>query len=230
MKRGEGIPLKIVDLSVTIGPGTLSPPSVNKQLTLTPHHRGPGYWRASSVDMVLHTGSHVDFSAHVVDGGETAADVALDRICGDAMVLDLHELGADQPITVDHVEAKGTDVRQGDIVLVRTDWTERMWGNFPDYYLHSPYCEPEAARWLVDRGARAIGFDCFSEYCARLPSFTSEDFVVHKVILEAGAILMQQMTNLSRLPIGQRFSFLAGCIKMTGAEGSPARFIALLNE
>jgi kynurenine formamidase len=111
--------MKIVDLTVTIGPGTLSPPSVNKQLTLTPYYRGPGYWRASSVDMVLHTGSHVDFSAHVVKGGEIAADVALDRFCGDALVVDLHGLAADEPITVEAVQRNGAEVGAGDIVLVR---------------------------------------------------------------------------------------------------------------
>jgi len=220
---------RIVDLTVTIGPQTLSPPSVGKRLTLTPYYRGPGYWRASSVDMVLHTGSHVDFSAHVVADGETAADVALERFCGPALVLDLHQLGPDEPISREEVAARGGDIRPGDIVLVRTGWTERMWGNFPDYYLHSPYCAPEAARWLIERGAKAIGFDCFSEYCARLPDFTSEDFIIHKIILESGAILMQQMTNLSQLPVGRRVPFFAPCVKMTGAEGSPARFFALLD-
>ena len=222
--------VRVVDLTVTIGPETLSPPSVNKRLTLTTYHRGPGYWRASSVDMVLHTGSHVDFSAHVTEGGEVAADVSLDRLVGLALVLDVHHLGADQPITLEQVCERGSEVERGDIVLVRTDWTERMWGTFPDYYLHSPYCTPEAAAWLVERGARAIGFDCFSEYCARLPDFTSEDFIIHKVILEGGSILMQQMTNLSQLPVGRRFRFFAPCVKMTGAEGSPARFFALVDE
>ena len=220
---------QIIDLTVTIGPETLSPPSVNKRLTLTPYHRGPGYWRASSVDMVLHTGSHVDFTAHVVDGGEDASNVSLDRVCGDALVVDMSDLGPDAPISLDAIRVRGQGVRRGDIVLVRTDWTEKMWGNFPDYYLHSPYCAPEAAQWLVERGARAIGFDCFSEYCARLPNFTSEDFVIHKIILENGAILMQQMTNLSKLPRGRRFQFFAPFVKMTGAEGSPARFFALLD-
>jgi kynurenine formamidase len=221
---------RIVDLTVTIGPETISPPSVNKRLTLTTNYRGPGYWRASTVEMVLHTGSHVDFSAHVVEGGEVAADVALDRICGPALVLDFSDLDADGPITRGAMTARGEAVRPGDIVLVRTDWTERMWGTFPDYYLHSPFCEPDAALWLVERGAKAIGFDCFSEYCARLPDFTSEEFMVHKVILEHGAILMQQLTNLSSLPLGRRVQFFAPCIKMTGAEGSPARFFALVDE
>jgi arylformamidase len=221
---------RIVDLTVTIGPETLSPPSVNKQLTLTPYYRGPGFWRASSVDMVLHTGSHVDFLLHVQEGGETAADVPLERLSGAALVLDMSHVGPDQPITTAEVAARAAEVRPGDIVLIRTDWTETMWGKFPDYYLHSPYCDPQAARYLVvERGAKAVGFDCFSEYCARLPDFTSEDFVVHKIILENGAILMQQMTNLSLLPQGRHFSFFAPCIKMTGAEGSPARFFALVD-
>jgi kynurenine formamidase len=221
---------QIIDLTVTIGPDTLSPPSVNKRLQLTPNYRGPGYWRASSVDMVLHTGSHVDFTAHVVEGGEDASGVALDRVCGQALVVNVSHLGPDQPISLEVIEERAQAVRRGDIVLVRTDWTEKMWGNFPDYYLHSPYCAPEAAQWLVERGARAIGFDCFSEYCARLPNFTSEDFIIHKIILENGAILMQQMTNLSRLPAARRFQFFAPFVKMVGAEGSPARFFALVDD
>lgn len=223
--------MRIVDLTVTIGPDTLSPPSVNKRLTLTSNYRGPGFWRASSVDMVLHTGSHVDFSLHVQEGGEAAADVALDRICGEALVLDMTHLGPDMPITVEDVKAHADHIRPGDIILVRTDWTEKMWGNFPDYYLHSPYCSPEAVEYLVlERKIKAVGFDCFSEYCARLPNFTSEEFIIHKIILENGAILMQQMTNLSKLPVNRHFQFFAPCIKMVGAEGSPARFFALLDE
>ncbi len=196
---------------------------------MTSHYRGPGFWRASSVDMVLHTGSHVDFSPQKLENGETATDVPLDRFFGEALVLDLSHLGPSEPITAEAVAERAGDLRPGDIVLVRTDWTGRMWGNFPDYYLTSPYCAPEAAQWLVDHGAKAIGFDCFSEYCARLPDFTSEEFIIHKIILENGAILMQQMTNLSQLPTDRRFSFFAPCVKMTGAEGSPARFFALID-
>ncbi len=220
---------KIIDLSVVIGEQTLSPPSVGIQLELTPYHRGPGFWQASKIEMLLHTGSHVDFSRHTVVDGETAADVSLDRVFGQALVVDLSFVEANHEISVADMEAHAQAVGPGDIVLVRTDWTEKHWGNFPTYYLQSPYCAPEAAQWLVDRGAKAIAFDCFSEYCARLPDFTSEDFIIHKIILENNAILMQQLTNFSRLPRGgERFPFFAPFIKIDGAEGSPARFFALL--
>ncbi|UCD43519.1 MAG: cyclase family protein [Chloroflexota bacterium] len=64
--------MEIVDLTVPIGEDTLSPPSVNLQLELTSYHRGPGFWQASKVEMLLHTGSHVDFLRHVQEDGETA--------------------------------------------------------------------------------------------------------------------------------------------------------------
>lgn len=219
---------QIVDLSVPIGEDTLSPPSVGIQLTLTSYHRGPGFWQASKIDMLLHTGSHVDFTKHVQADGETAADVALERVFGEALVVDLSFVEANHEITVADLENYAPTIRQGDIVLVRTDWTEKQWGNFPTYYMQSPYCSPEAAQWLIDRGVKAVGFDCFSEYCARLPDFTSEDFVIHKIILENGAILMQQLTNFSQLPTDRRFQFFAPFIKIRGAEGSPARFFALV--
>jgi len=222
--------MRIVDLTVPIGPGTLSPPSVNMQLKITPRYRGPGYWRASSVEMVLHTGSHVDFSAHVRADGETAIDVPLDRFSGEALVVNVGPCEPSHGVSVADLEKAAPEIRPGDIVLVRTDWTDRMWGQFPDYYLTSPYCTPEAARWLVAKKPKAIGFDCFSEYSARLPDFTSEDFVIHKIILESGVYYFQQMTNLGALPADRRFTFFAPCLRMREAEGSPARFFALLEE
>lgn len=220
---------RIVDLSVPIGEDTLSPPSVGLQLKLTSYHRGPGFWQASKIEMLLHTGSHVDFSKHVQADGETAVDVPLERVFGEALVVDLSFAEANHEISVADMEQYAPEIKPGDIVLVRTDWTEKQWGNFPTYYMESPYCAPKAAQWLIDRGAKAVGFDCFSEYCARLPDFTSEDFIIHKVILENGSILMQQLTNFSLLPTDRRFPFFAPFVKIRDAEGSPARFFALLD-
>lgn len=223
---------EIIDLSVTIGEETLSPPSVDQRLELRTHTmEGESHWQSSAVDMLLHTGSHVDFERHTVEGGETAADVPLDRVCGEAFVIDLSDAGPNDEITLSDVreQARERDLREGDIVLIRTDWTDDEWGNYPTYYEDSPYCAPEAAEWLVDNGAKAVGFDCFSEYPARLPEFEPEDFRVHRVILENGAILMQHLTNLSALPDGERVEFFGPFLKMAGAEGTPARFFALVD-
>jgi arylformamidase len=123
--------MRIVDLTLKIGEDTLSPPSVNKRLELTTHHRGPGFWQASEVNMLLHTGSHVDFSRHCTADGETAADVSLDRTCGEAIVIDLTFLGEDEPITVALLEQHTPELRAGDVALCRTDWTEKAWACAP---------------------------------------------------------------------------------------------------
>src|SRR5438309_1840563 len=107
---------RIVDLSVPIGEDTLSPPSVNARLTLTSFHRGPGFWQASSVTMVLHTGSHLDFTKHVQEDGETAVDVSLDRVCGDALVIDLSHVEANHEITVADVQMHAPPIQKGHIV------------------------------------------------------------------------------------------------------------------
>ena len=220
----------IVDLSVTIGPETLSPPSMDRRVVLTTFHRSPGHWQSTLVDMSLHTGSHVDFALHVRENGEAAADVALDRLCGTGHVIDMTDVGADEAIGVRAIQNRARHIDTGDIAVVRTGWAERMWGKFPDYYIHSPYCEPAAAQWLVDRGVKAIAFDCFSEYCARLPEFKPQDFVIHKIILENGALLMQHLTNLSQLPLDREFQFYAAPLKLKDAEGSPARFFAVVED
>ena len=140
----------IVDLSVTIGPETLSPPSMDRRVTLTTFHRSPGYWQSTLVEMSLHTGSHVDFARHVVEIGETAGDVSLERLCGAARIVDFRDAGADGAITLAAMQQRATQLNPGDIAVVRTDWAEQMWGTFPDYYLHSPYCEPRGCT-VADR-------------------------------------------------------------------------------
>jgi kynurenine formamidase len=40
---------------------------------------------------------------------------------------------------------------------------------------------------------------------------------------------MQSLTNLGSLPARQRFMFFAGFLKVTGGEGAPARYFAVLD-
>jgi arylformamidase len=216
----------IVDLTVAIGPDTYSPPSVNQPIGIQQHFKEPGFWMVTEIKMMLHAGSHVDFTKHYREDGETAENVPLDRMCGEAVVIDLTPIEPDHDITVADLEARAPKIRQGDIVLVRTGWSDLAWGEFPRYYVGSPACTPEAAEWLVGTGAKAVGFDCFPERSAKKQSYLPYEFVVHHIIGDAGAILMQSLTNLGDLPTDRRFNFFAAFLKVTGAEGSPARFFA----
>ena len=120
---------RYIDLSVTVGASTMSPPSTNLPLELTPHRRGPGFWQVSSVHQSLHTGAHIDSPLHVFKDGITTAEISLDQVIGEAIVVDLSFVGANHGITIDDLKRGGADkVKPGDIVLLRTDWTDKMYG------------------------------------------------------------------------------------------------------
>ncbi|MDP3984637.1 MAG: cyclase family protein [Acidimicrobiia bacterium] len=221
--------MRIVDLTVPIGADTYSPPSVNRPIGIKEYYKEPGFWMVSEITMMLHAGSHVDFTKHFVEDGETAENVPLDRTCGEAVIIDLMPIEPDHDITPADLEAVAPEIRKGDIVLVRTGWSDVAWGDFPRYYVGSPSCTPEASHWLVQTGAKAIGFDCFPERAAKKQSYLPSEFVVHETVGNAGAILMQSMTNLGALPTGQRFQFFAAFLKVKGGEGAPARYFALLD-
>src|SRR5262245_26268062 len=217
---------RFVDLSVTVDSSTMSPPSTNMRLEVTPHNRGPGFWQVSSVHQSLHTGAHIDSPLHVFKNGITTAEITLDQVMGEALVVErCTGVGKRRRTMADLRKGGAGDVNRGDIVLLRTDCTDKMYGKWPDYFTQSPYFPPETAQWLVDRGPKNIGFDFFEEYCARLPDFTSEDFAMHRVILGAGVVIMEGLTSLGALP-RRRVDFAAPFYKIAGTEGAPARFFA----
>ncbi|HEX4994404.1 MAG TPA: cyclase family protein, partial [Methylomirabilota bacterium] len=80
---------RFIDLSVTVDENTFSPPSTNMKLEVTPHRRGPGFWQVSSVHQSLHTGAHIDSPLHVFKNGITTAEITLDQVMGEALVVDL---------------------------------------------------------------------------------------------------------------------------------------------
>jgi arylformamidase len=220
---------KLIDLSVGVNANTLSPPSTNIRVEITPHRRGPGFWQVSSVNQGLHTGAHIDSPLHVFKDGITTAEISLDQVIGEAITIDLSFVDANHKITIDDLKRGGADqVRKGDIALLHTGWTDKMYGKWPDYFTQSPFFPPESAEWLVAKDPKSIGFDFFEEYCARLPDFTSEDFPMHRVILGAGIVIMEGITNLGALP-RQRVPFYAPFYKIEGTEGAPARFFAKID-
>ena len=91
---------RIVDLTVTVDVNTKSPPSTDLKVELTRYHRGPGFWQVTAISQSLHTGSHVDSPLHCYERGGTTAEIPLDRVIGEAFVLDCSHVEPEQPIEV----------------------------------------------------------------------------------------------------------------------------------
>jgi len=226
---------KIVDLSPTVPHGFKGPPSTDLGVQMNVRTKSdPGFWMSTQIDsMSLHTGTHVEGALHSIKGGEAIDEVALDRVIGDAVVLDLTPTEAMQILDVadleeanGKLEASGESIRPGDILLLRTDWSQGHIGT-PRYFKESPGLTEDAARWIAGRGPKSVGCDFFEEPAARQPGWTADQFVVHLAILGAGIPLIEGLVNLRDLP--PRVRFFAPFYKFSGIESAPARAFAMID-
>jgi arylformamidase len=184
--------------------------------------------------MSLHTGTHVESALHTVAGGEPIDEVALERVIGDAVVLDLTPVEpmrildvADLERAAERLVALGESIRRGDILLLRTDWAQRHIGT-QRYFKESPGLTREAAAWIVEQAPRSVGCDFFEEPAAREPGWSAEEFVVHGEILGAGIPLIEGLVNLRDLP--PRTMFFAPFYRFQGIESAPARAFAIIED
>jgi kynurenine formamidase len=199
------------------------------KVELRRHRRGPGFWQVTSIHQSLHTGSHVDSGLHCYQGGGTTDAITLDQVCGEAVIFDLGELEPSTEISTEMLKRADPGLQAGQIGIVRTGWTDRAWGDFPRFFVESPYLAVEAAEWLASRRPKAVCFDFFEEFSARLPDFTSEDFRVHRAFLGRGIVIIEQATRLKEL-LGRRFDFYAPFYKLVDVEGAPARIFAVVHD
>jgi kynurenine formamidase len=216
----------IVDLSVVVDGTTLGPPAAGSPpVTVETAFRGPGHWQSSRIAALLHTGSHVDAPLHVVAGGRPVEALTLDELSGAAAVIDLHDAQEREPIDASRLEAAAPAIPPASIVVVRTDWTDRRWGTFPDYYTTSPFLTEDAGLWLAALRPKAVVVDFFEEECAVSTDFTSEDFVVHRALLGNDIPIVEQATRLGEVG-PDPFVLRAPFVRLAGVEGAPCRIYA----
>jgi kynurenine formamidase len=221
---------RIVDLSPPVPQGFMGPPSTNIGVRFDVRTK-PGYWQSAQVTMSLHTGCHVESALHCIEGGESIDQVALDRVIGSAVVLDLTPTDEQAILDTPDLERAvarlgGETIRPGDILLLRTDWAQRAIGT-TRYFPCSPGLTEAAALWLVAQQPKCIGCDFFEEPAARRPGWTADQFVVHRAILSAGIPLIEGLVNLKELP--PRVQFFAPFYYFAGIDSAPARAFALLD-
>ena len=218
----------ILDMSVVVDSTTQGPPAAGSPpVSLETAFRGPGHWQSSRISALLHTGSHVDAPLHVVAGGRPIESLTLDELSGTAVVIDVHDADEREALDARRLRTAAPEVPSGSIVAVRTDWTDRWWGTFPDYYTRSPFLTEDAGIWLANLRPKAIVVDFFEEECAVSTDFTSEDFVVHRALLGNDIPIVEQATRLGEAGPGP-FPLHAPFMLLAGVEAAPCRIFAEL--
>jgi kynurenine formamidase len=122
-------------------------------------------------------------------------------------------------MAVDANVFEGLDVA-GKAVLVHTGW-DRHWRT-EAYYEGHPFLTDAAARLLAEGGARLVGIDSHNIDDTRAPRRP-----VHTVLLGAGILVCEHLTNLQALP-ESGFLFSAVPPKVAGMGTFPVRAFAEL--
>ncbi|KAL7277570.1 putative cyclase [Trametes coccinea BRFM310] len=180
-----------------------------------------------SISMGSHIGTHVDAPYHFFANGAQIDTMPLSTFIGNPVVVDVSNKKAKEMITWDDISSYSEHIRRkaaqehGVFVLLYTGWSKH-WHS--DLYFDHPFLTRDAAQHLVRLGVKLIGVDTLSPDETRVDGSTP-DFGVHEVVLGAGAVIAENLTNLCAIQIGEWLVSVVP-LKLKGCDGSPVRAFA----
>jgi kynurenine formamidase len=198
------------------------------------------YYEAHRFRTAEHGGTHVDAPIHFDAEGWTVDAIPLDRLVGEAVLVDVSSAcAADRDYRVPVADLRAWEEAHGRlppraIVLLRTGF-ERFWPDRARYMgtdergsgaiskLHFPGLHPDAAQWLVaERDVSAIGLDTPS-----IDYGQSTGFETHRILSAANVPAFENLTRLAELP-ARGFAVVALPMKIRGGTGGPLRIAAIV--
>lgn len=198
------------------------------------------YYTAFNYCAAEHGGTHLDAPIHFAEGKQSMHEIPLERLIGNAVVIDVAAKALPQPDYLVNVEDFTAWEQQhgrlpdGAIVLLRTGYAQ-FWPDKIKYMgtdergpgaiakLHFPGLHPDAARWLTtERSIHAIGLDTPSIDYGQSTLFES-----HQILFQQNIPAFENLANLDRLPDTGAF-VVALPMKIKGGSGGPLRIVALV--
>jgi len=172
----------------------------------------------SEYHLLNHIGTHVDAPSHLVAGGDTLEEIALERLVCDALTIDV-SVREPGPLALSELDPQLDAVRPGDLVLLNSG-NARNYGS-DAYWTGWSYPDAHAAQALIDRGISGVGFDGPSA-----DPVDTTDYGLHRIWLGAGRLILENLANLDQLP--QRAPVVIAPMRVAAANGAPVRAFALL--
>jgi len=204
--------------------------------------------------LYTHGSTHIDALAHVwYDGtlyngfsantlrstgaGKCGID-KLGHLVGRGVLLDFCRHRGETPLAGGTVlgpedfaacaKAQGVELRQGDIVLMRTGWLASFDERDPAIFFRSePGIGLAAGEWIGKQGFAAIGADNYA--VEAIPTENGISAPVHRRLLRDYGCSLMELMVLDRLAAEEvwEFMFVAAPLMITGGVGSPINPLAI---
>jgi arylformamidase len=160
-----------------------------------------------------HTGTHIDYPAHVIKEGKTSSDFSIDHLIGSGIIIKVPD--TEKSITKSFITEQS--IMNSDIVFFKTANSKlSKQDKFKDNYV---YIEPEAAEELLRKQVRIIGIDYIS-----VDKYDAEDLPVHKSLL-SNEVLIVEGLELNNAPIGRCEIYIMP-LNISNMDGLPVRVVA----
>jgi arylformamidase len=204
--------MQIYDVTRTLEPGMATwPGEPGPEMKLIKEMAAGHAADVSHLSLGVHTGTHVDAPRHFIPGAPGVESLPLDALVGRARVVGIRHEGF---IHIDELERSGLDGVERMLFRTRNsdEWSD---SNFKEDFV---FLDPDAARWLADRGTRLVGVDYLS-----VESFAATEPRTHRVLLNAGVVIVEGL-DLRKIVPGD-YTICCLPLKLAGADGAPARVI-----
>ncbi len=215
--------LRVVDLSVPVGPGTQVYPG-DPQPRLEPHSTiAADGFNLLSLSMGSQTGTHVDAPFHFAQDGDRIDAMDLRLFVGPGVVVDARGLGPRGVVDWSHVEPVAGRLGPDAVVLLRTGWSAH-YGT--DAYLDHPYLDAGACRRILDLGVRTIGIDAINLDETPDDRHPGVGYPCHHLVAGVGGVISENLRGLGGIDFDDPLVCLLP-IALEGADGAPVRAVAL---
>jgi kynurenine formamidase len=167
-----------------------------------------------------HTGTHVDCAFHLIKDGFSLSMASPDRFYGKGLVIDCRHYKPEECIPKSHLQGYHDEINTADFVILHTGWS-RFWGTAA-YWKDFPLLSAAAAEFLAGFALKGVGIDAIS-----FDHTESHELTVHKALLSKGLILIENLTNIEKLPpVG--FIFCCFPLNIEDGDGSPVRAVGMV--
>ena len=183
----------------------------------------------SMLHIMTHNGTHIDAPRHMMEKGFPVDQIPLAQVAKEGVLINLTHKGPNSSVSVKDILDTGVQLGPDRIPLIHTGWTDKMWGK-PEFWSQMPYLEPGVGALMASKGVPALGMDLFPEKPLWRGVKTEPGEVWqgnHLALMAKGIPMIQFVTNLSQIG-SSKFVLVALPMRMKGADGSPARVIALV--
>ena len=168
----------------------------------------------SMLEMISHTGTHIDAPLHFIADGETITDIPLDATVGRARVIAIKDKES-----IKAKELKKHNIKKGERILFKTR-------NSPTGYegekFSEDYCylEDDGADYLVERGVRLVGIDFITIGTIKRMENIAH---THESLLGAGIYILEDCA-LDGVPPGE-YEMLCLPLPVYKGDAAPCRAI-----